>query len=391
MSPVSARAIIKGVSAALGGEPEVQLCVRSLLRARFAATDVVLTDSGTSALILALRSVLPADGAVALPGYGCIDLSAAAIGAGARVRLYDLDPRTLSPDLESLRRALERGANAVVVAHLFGYPADVAGVINVAREYGATVIEDAAQAAGGRLHGVRLGSLADISILSFGRGKGTTGGRGGAMIVRTKTLARRTEIISETLGRPARGAAQALAVAAQAILSNPALYRLPASIPALKLGEMIYRPPSPPEKMSRFAAAILTETLHIEELELSQRQLHARDLVSRVAGDRTLTVVRAVSGGESGYLRLALLDDSGTRRASRTLGIVRPYPLTLEQHRELRGVLIAGEKAGKGSESLRDKLFTLPTHSKLRTTDVARLAEWVGGEAVAALAIAAVV
>ena len=68
------------------------------LRARYAATDVVLTDSGTSALILALQALVPAGGTVAYPAYACIDLTAAALGAGMRVRLYDLDPATLSPD-----------------------------------------------------------------------------------------------------------------------------------------------------------------------------------------------------------------------------------------------------------------------------------------------------
>ncbi|HEY0529021.1 MAG TPA: DegT/DnrJ/EryC1/StrS family aminotransferase [Gemmatimonadaceae bacterium] len=391
VSPVSARAVINGVSAALGGEPDARICVRSFLRARLAATDVVLTDSGTSALILALRTSVQKEGIIALPGYGCVDLAAAAIGAGLRVRLYDLDPRTLSPDLDSLRRALDRGANAVVVAHLFGYPADVAGVVKLAGEFGAAVIEDAAQGAGGRLHSARIGSLADISVLSFGRGKGTTGGRGGAMVVRTKSLARRTEIIGETLSTSQRGAAQALAVAAQGILSNPFLYRVPASIPALKLGEMIYRPPSPPGKMSSVSAAILTETLHLEDLELSRRQLHARELLSSIGGNRTLTVVRPVCGGESGYLRFAVLDDTGSRRASRTLGITRPYPLTLEQHHELQPSIMSGEHAGKGAEILRDRLYTLPTHSKVGVADVARLVRWAHAEALPQRALAAVV
>jgi len=134
--------------------------------------------------VLALRAFVPPGGSVAYPGYGCIDLSAAAVRAGVKVRLYDLDPVTLSPDLSSLGKTISRGVDAIVVAHMFGYPADVPGVRDLASNAGVTVIEDAAQAAGGTLETVPLGALADASILSFGRGKGTTAGSGGALLFR---------------------------------------------------------------------------------------------------------------------------------------------------------------------------------------------------------------
>lgn len=123
--------------------------VRSALSTRYDARAVALTDSGTAALVLAMRLTAPR-GTVALPAYGCVDLIAAAVRARVRVRLYDVDPATLSPDLDSVRQALARGADAVVVAHFYGYPADIPGVRALADAAGARVIEDAAQHAGGR-------------------------------------------------------------------------------------------------------------------------------------------------------------------------------------------------------------------------------------------------
>jgi dTDP-4-amino-4,6-dideoxygalactose transaminase len=160
--------------------------VAETLRERFGARDVILTDSGTSALILALRSLLPQGATIAYPAYACVDLTAVALRARMRVRLYDLDPATLSPDLDSVRAAIGRGVDAIVVAHLYGYPADVAGVEELAALHGIPVIEDAAQGAGGTVRGMRLGSLGDVSILSFGRGKGTTCGSGGALLSRSR-------------------------------------------------------------------------------------------------------------------------------------------------------------------------------------------------------------
>ena len=155
-----------------GAQNRVFASVDSELRRQFAASECVLTDSGTSALVLALRMLLPKNGVVALPGYGCVDITSAVQYAGVKARLYDIDPRTLSPDLDSLQRAIQRGVDAVLVAHYYGYPADMAGVRALTSRAGIPVLEDAAQAASGSLDGQPLGSLGDVSILSFGRGKG---------------------------------------------------------------------------------------------------------------------------------------------------------------------------------------------------------------------------
>ena len=132
---------------------------------QYDAMDALLTDTGTSALGLLLRKLLPAGSTIGLPAYACIDLTTVAVGAGVQVRLYDIDPATLSPDIDSVRDVIRRGVDAIVVAHLYGYPADVRSVQNLAAEHGIPVIEDAAQGSGGTLNGALLGSLAETSIL----------------------------------------------------------------------------------------------------------------------------------------------------------------------------------------------------------------------------------
>src|SRR5207344_1715359 len=106
---------------------------------RYAASDVLLTDSGTSALRLALEGALRERprSSVALPAYSCYDLATAVIGARARIQLYDVDPRTLSPDLQSLERTLEAGAGVVVVGHLWGVPVALDAVQQLCSRAGA--------------------------------------------------------------------------------------------------------------------------------------------------------------------------------------------------------------------------------------------------------------
>lgn len=298
-----------------------------------------------------------------------------------KVRLYDLDPATLSPDLDSLRNTIERGVDAIVVAHLYGYPAEMSSVQRLARDYGIPVIEDAAQGAGGTLHDVPLGGIGDVSVLSFGRGKGATTGSGGAVLVRTPSLVEWMRRVRNDLGEARRGAHELGALGAQWVFSHPMLYRIPASIPALKLGQMVYRPPRQPRRMPAAATVMLPAVLGYNDREVQARRVRANDLLSRVNGSRRVNPVRPVGGGAPGYLRLALADVTGCLAACPSLGVIRGYPLTLEEHEQLRPMLADREKAGAGSVLLRDRLFTLPTHSRVTSRDLATLGDWISAVA----------
>lgn len=378
LSPVAPSALVAGFAAAIGRSRPNGEAVTDELRRRYNATGALLTDSGTSALVLALRMLVPKGGTIAYPAYACIDLTAAALRAEVKVRLYDLDPNTLSPDLDSVRKTMERGVDAIVVAHLYGYPADVGAVNDLAAERGLPVIEDAAQAAGGLLRGSRLGGLADVSILSFGRGKGTTAGSGGALLARTAGHAEMIDRAGARLADGSRGARELVALSAQWLLARSELYRLPASIPALRLGEMVFRAGSEPRSISTAAAAILSMALATEDLEVSHRLVRAKELLAilQQTGGR-LVPVRPVPGGEAGFLRLALLDTIGDAVPNESIGVMRGYPLTLDQHVQLRPILADRESAGRGAQRLRDRLFTAPTHSRVSAADVGRFQRWL--------------
>lgn len=356
--------------------------VSSMLQQRYGCLDAILTDSGTSALILAMRRLVPPGGVVALPAYACIDLTAAALGADVRVRLYDVDPATLSPDLDSLRAAIRRGVDGIVVAHLYGYPADVIAARELATRSGVPTIEDAAQGVGGSLRGGALGTHADAAVLSFGRGKGTTAGSGGALLVRTPSLSEWARNTGSNLGAGSRGFPEVLKLTAQHVFSNPSLYAFPASVPGLRLGEMVYRPPRAPGAMSAASAAMLQRTLELETGEIPGRRTRAEHILAQMSGKSDVTAVRSIAGGEAGFLRLAVLDVAGIRAPRTDLGVLRGYPMTLDQHAQLRPLLLAGESSGKGARYLRDHLFTIPTHAHFTPSAVGSLTDWLATRAV---------
>src|SRR5574341_1788969 len=279
-SPLPPRALGAGLRALLGGGASAEAAVVEQLRRQYGPRQVLRTDSGTSALTLALRHLArTAPGrSVALPAYCCYDVATAADGARIPVALYDLDPATLGPDLDSLRRALAAGAAGVVIAHLYGIPVEVDQVLALARDHGALVIDDAAQGAGAAYEGAPVGTFGAFGILSFGRGKGVTGSGGGALLANDATSARALPDLAASLtpGGGGRGAGPLVAAAAQWLLARPTLYGVPAALPFLRLGETIYRPPVPPAPPAAVQSAILAATWPLAAAEDEVRRRHAQ-------------------------------------------------------------------------------------------------------------------
>ncbi len=334
-----------------------------------------LTDSGTSALVMALR-LASADAPVAMPGYACIDLIAAARYAGVPVVLYDLDPRTLAPVLESLAEALQRGARSAVVVHLFGYPVDIAAVRVLTNAHGAVLIEDAAQGMGGSIAGTPLGAHGDLGVLSFGRGKGANAAGGGALLANPewRDKARRS---SAALGSTGADWQSLAAAGAQWVLGRPSLYFLPLALPALRLGEMIYKPAHAPRRMAPTSAALVEGALERGASLAEGRRAVAARLALRFSA-LDIPVVTARDPATSGALRMPVILPEAMPDPVR-LGALRPYPIALADHEAGSGTVLNAKDPLRGCRELARHLYTVPTHSRMSAGDEDRLARWVAG------------
>jgi dTDP-4-amino-4,6-dideoxygalactose transaminase len=124
--------------------------------------------SGTDALELAMRAVVPADRPVVVTAANCGGYSTtAARRAGLTVRYADVDADTHLVTPATLAPVLGDDVGAVVVTHLYGRSADVAAIREVCEPLGVRVIEDCAQALGATRPEGRVGSLADVAAFSF--------------------------------------------------------------------------------------------------------------------------------------------------------------------------------------------------------------------------------
>lgn len=154
-------------------------------------------SSGTDALELALLAcgLGPGDEVITVP-HTFIATVEAISHAGARVRWVDVDARTYNMDPTAIEAAITPQAKAVIPVHLYGQPADMAPILDIARRHGLRVIEDCAQAHGARYRGQRVGTLGDVACFSFYPSKNLGAyGDAGAVVTADERIAEQVRLL----------------------------------------------------------------------------------------------------------------------------------------------------------------------------------------------------
>jgi perosamine synthetase len=158
----------------------------------------IAVSNGTVALHLALHAmgVGPGD-EVIVPDLTFAATAHTILQTGATPVFADVQAETWCLDLAAVERATTARTRAIVPVHLFGYPADVPALSALARPRGIRVLEDAAEAHGATVDGVKVGALGDIGSFSFYGNKLMTTGEGGMLTTDDDALARRCRFLKD--------------------------------------------------------------------------------------------------------------------------------------------------------------------------------------------------
>jgi dTDP-4-amino-4,6-dideoxygalactose transaminase len=128
--------------------------------------------NGTDALFIALKSLnIGKNDEVITVANSFIATSEAISLAGADVVFSDIDPVTYNMDVKSLGKKITKKTKAIIPVHLYGQPADMDPILEIAKKYGLKVIEDCAQAHGALYKNKKAGSMGDAGTFSFYPGK----------------------------------------------------------------------------------------------------------------------------------------------------------------------------------------------------------------------------
>ncbi|MHA1732726.1 MAG: DegT/DnrJ/EryC1/StrS family aminotransferase [Promethearchaeota archaeon] len=179
--------------------------------ARFCGTEYAVTVSnGTAALHVAFKAVGvgPGDEVVTTP-VTWIATAAAAVVLGAKVVFADVDPETLNVDPATVEAAVTPRTKVICPVHLYGQPVDMDPVLELARERGIAVVEDAAHAPGAEYKGRRAGALGDLGCFSFHEQKNmSTLGEGGMITTDDPELYARARLYKSHCARVIGGSAK---------------------------------------------------------------------------------------------------------------------------------------------------------------------------------------
>jgi perosamine synthetase len=168
----------------------------------------IATNSGTSALHLCVRAAgIGENDDVLTSSFSFVASANCIVQERAVPSFVDIDPATLNVDPREIHKAITRDyvwdrsarrlvnrrswrvLKAILPVHVFGLPCDMAPILEIAREYNLSVIEDACEALGADYRGQRVGTFGDAGVFAFYPNKQMTTGEGGMIVTNDSKMA----------------------------------------------------------------------------------------------------------------------------------------------------------------------------------------------------------
>ncbi|ODT03811.1 MAG: hypothetical protein ABS52_07745 [Gemmatimonadetes bacterium SCN 70-22] len=249
------------------------------------ASFAIGTSSGTAALIAILHAlgVAPGD-EVIVSTYGWGSTVGAVLAVGAIPRFADIDPLTACLDATTLGTLINKRTRAILATHMFGIPADVRKLRDVADAHGLHLIFDAAQAMGASVDAEPLGRFGDAVAWSFGRYKLPYVGEGGMITTNDPSIADALVVVSQ---HPSRARREVLDPAMRPLIDECSLSL----------------------RMHPLAAVMGTAALPELPARIARRRRACEALRARIAELPGVSVVASHGGAISGWYSFPLAFD----------------------------------------------------------------------------------
>lgn len=159
--------------------------------------------SGTDALLLSLLAlgIGPGDEVITTP-FSFVATASSISRTGATPVFVDIDPRTYNIDPTKIEEKITEQTKAILPVHLYGQPAAIQPIMDLANRYHLSVVEDCAQAIGAEYRGRKVGSFGDVGCFSFYPTKNLGAyGDGGMVVTDDPDIAQKVDILRQQGGR----------------------------------------------------------------------------------------------------------------------------------------------------------------------------------------------
>lgn len=312
------------------------------------AKHALAVSSGTAALHIAYAALLNPGDEVLTPSFTFFATASMVAAVGATPVFCDVDPDTLTIDIEDAASRITPRTRAIAPVHLFGNPAAVDEILRFARAHNLAIVWDAAQAHGSRFGSADVGSFDDAVCYSFYPSKNMTTGEGGMVCTNDDELAARMKLL-RSQGQPKK------------YLHTVIGYNF---------------------RMTDIQAAIGRGQLRRLPQWVAQRRANAAYLQQRLGQLPGVRIQKEQPGGENSYHQFSIMLEDGLSRdavmqslRSRGVECAVHYPMPLHQQ-----PVFAQRRTAihlPVSESLSEKILSIPVHPYLSPEDLEYVADGV--------------
>ncbi|MEL0587527.1 MAG: DegT/DnrJ/EryC1/StrS family aminotransferase [Candidatus Thiodiazotropha sp. (ex. Lucinoma kazani)] len=339
-----------------------------------------LLSTGRGAMVLLLKSLRDLSNAnhrneVVVPAYTCYSVASSIIKAGLKIRICDIDPETLSYNIDQLKNIPYDNVLCILTANLYGLPNQLTEIEMLAEKHNVYLIDDAAQSINSKYKGRYAGTFGIAGIYSLDKGKNITSIDGGIIVTRCKELSNIIDERYKDLDSPTfrDNVITTVKILIYYFLLNPYVYWLPANLPFLKLGETIYDDKYLIKKYSSMIAPIaLLQLSRVDSITASR-------VGNGLWYDTNLfqnTIVKKITVLESAlpaYLRYPIRVLDRNKRdllveSYKKYGVTISYPNSLDNLDEIAEHVVGMEKCPV-AEQVAKELITLPTHMFVKEED----------------------
>ncbi len=359
----------------------------TILARRLGVRHILGAGSGRAALWLllqALHRLRPERAIVALPAYTCFSVAAAAVRAGLKLFPLEVNPEKLDCDFSGLDALPKESLLCVITSHLFGVVNDVSVAREKARQAGAFLIDNAAQALGAERDGYLAGTGGDAGIYSFGRGKALSALEGGAVVTNDDRVARALREEARELPDSSRlhSVQLFLELLAYSAFLRPRLYWVPNGLPFLNLGVTRFDPGFPVHSLPPLSRELIVNLLDRLDEVSRVRRANATRIVAALEGNRSVCFPRWPQDCRPAMVRLPVIARDEQMRqlalcrlTQAGIGASGFYPSAICDIPGIGAHMVNPSIHRKQAERLSRTLFTLPVHSYVERGDIERMIE----------------
>jgi dTDP-4-amino-4,6-dideoxygalactose transaminase len=299
-----------------------------------------------------------------------------------------VDTETLDFDFTELEELPSKELLCIITSNLFGLVNNVDRVVRAGRARGAFVVDDAAQALGASRNGHFAGTVGDVGLYSFGRGKALTAIEGGLIVTNSDEIARAVQAEAAELAIPslAHSGWLCLQMLAYSLFLHPSLYWVPNALPFLNLGTTEFAPGFPVTSMPALSESLLPLLINrLSEVNLVRR-MNAAAITEGIKGNSRFATPGPAGDSQPTYIRFPVIarDEEIRNRAIYRLqragiGATPYYPSAICDIPDVGSHMGPREFHRPNAESLSRQLLTLPTHPFVGAQDLHRIVEILRG------------